>query len=146
MIVDGVLYGADIDVGLWVQSNLGGVTIPGPFVALGGVDSTGELTFGVIWFNERDKDIEAAIYATSSKQATRTVMRRVFAHAFDVVKANRITAEIDAVNARAIRFVIKLGFQLEGRKRRACLDGGDRLVFGLLRDDCKFVAKPLEHA
>jgi RimJ/RimL family protein N-acetyltransferase len=51
----------------------------------------------------------------------------------------RITAPIADGNDGAIRFVTKLGFQLEGRLRKAMPDGADRLIYGLLKEDCKWL-------
>jgi hypothetical protein len=58
-------------------------------------------------------------------------------------RAVRVTMLIDPDNAAAEHIVRKLGAQYEGFLRRG-LDGHrDALVFGMLRDDCKWL-KPLQ--
>lgn len=61
-----------------------------------------------------------------------------FKYPFSQLKLERVTAQIEASNMRAIAFAEKLGFRFEGRKRRAFGDE-DELIFGMLRSECKFL-------
>lgn len=138
-VLGGVLYGADEIVGPWVQKQLGGDVIAGPYSALGVLGPDGDLTFGALWFNQRDADIEVAMFATDIRPSMPTLFRRILAHPFEVLGASRVSAEIDADNERVIRFALGIGMKLEGRKRRAASGGGDKLLFGMLPEDCPFL-------
>lgn len=62
-----------------------------------------------------------------------------FAYAFDSVGAKRLEASCHFANIDAYRMIKKLGFTFEGRKRCAAANGGDLLIFGMLRDECRFL-------
>lgn len=74
---------------------------------------------------------------------TRSYMRHVAAYPFIQCGFRRVTLLIAASNGRAIRFAEHLGCQLEGRLRCAAQDGGDDLVYGLLRSECRCLPKTL---
>ncbi len=64
-------------------------------------------------------------------------IRLVIAYAFDVVKLHRVSLEVYAFNARAIRAYERCGFEVEGRLRHALLWEGERhdaLIMGILND------------
>jgi hypothetical protein len=52
-----------------------------------------------------------------------------------VLEVPRVTGLIRAENLNAQRFVSRLGFQYEGRMRKAFPDGGDLMLYGLLREE-----------
>jgi hypothetical protein len=52
-----------------------------------------------------------------------------------VLEVPRVTGLIRAENLNAQRFVTRLGFQYEGRMRKAFPDGGDLVLYGLLREE-----------
>lgn len=134
--VGGVVYGDDARVGAWVQDQLGGGEIAGPFQALGVENADGELVFGALFTNERDGDIEIAIAATDIRPAVPSVFQRILDYPFKQLGLPRLTAEIPLSNRRMIRFAVGIGFKLEGIKRKADGKGGDVGVFGLLAEEC----------
>ena len=140
-VVDGVLYGADEVVGAWVQKHLHGGVISGPYTALGVLANDGKLVCGAMWYNQRDADVELGLYASDFRPSMPAVYRRMLAHPYQTLGVNRVSAEIAASNERVCRLALGLGFRLEGRKRQACKDGGDTLLFGMLRDECIFLKK-----
>lgn len=78
---------------------------------------------------------------TNPRCATRRLLRATYTALFAQVV--RLTALIDPNNARAIRNAAAMGFIVEGLSRRG-LDGHrDALVFGMLREDCKFLRPAL---
>lgn len=60
IIVGRVLYGADDLVGEWVHERMGAEKPSMPFVALGVTDGA-ELLGGVIFYAQRDNDIQLAV-------------------------------------------------------------------------------------
>ena len=53
----------------------------------------------------------------------------------------RVTAPISASNRPALMLARMVGFREEGRRRQACLDGSDEIVFGMLREECRYLSQ-----
>jgi RimJ/RimL family protein N-acetyltransferase len=75
----------------------------------------------------------------SRNWACRAFIRAMFDYPFRQLECARITAPVADGNSQAIRFLEKLGFKLEGRLRKAMPDGRDRLIFGILKEECKWL-------
>lgn len=75
----------------------------------------------------------------SRRWATRELLIHAFAYPFITCRFRRVTADIAADNATAIRMVTQLGAVEEGRMREAGPDGQDVVLFGLLRRDCRWL-------
>lgn len=104
-----------------------------------GLEEDGELVAAVIFNQWYHPSISGHIASDGTKRwANKAFLRAMFDYPFRQLGCRRITAPIAAKNEPAIRFVEKLGFVLEGRLRRALPDGDDRLLFGLLKEDCKW--------
>lgn len=50
----------------------------------------------------------------------------------------RATVEVESSNTASIRLAEGVGFVLEGARRCGARDGSDLLVFGMLRNECRF--------
>jgi hypothetical protein len=85
------------------------------------------------WF-----DVHFNTAITDQRCMSRRLLRAVFAALF--TRAVRITANVDARNVRAIRQMKRLGFVYEGFCRLGIEGTRDACVFGMLKDDCKFLA------
>lgn len=66
---------------------------------------------------------------------SRSYFNAAFELPFLVLEVPRVTGLIRAENLDAQRFVSRLGFQYEGRMRKAFPDGGDLVLYGLLREE-----------
>jgi len=66
---------------------------------------------------------------------SRSYFNASFELPFLVLEVPRVTGLIRAENLTAQRFVSRLGFQYEGRMRKAFPDGGDLVLYGLLREE-----------
>lgn len=71
---------------------------------------------------------------------TRKLLRAVCTALFS--RAVRITGMCRPENDRSIRILRHLGFQYEGRKRLAIEGKWDALVFGMTRDECRWIRAP----
>ena len=72
--------------------------------------------------------------------ASREFLHAMFDYPFRQLKCVRITAPVAEDNSDAIRFLVRLGFKEEGRLRRALPDGRDRLIYGILKEECKWAS------
>lgn len=68
---------------------------------------------------------------------TRRLLRTIFKTLFS--RAVRITAEVSPGNGRAVSIIRRMGFIYEGFKRMGVEGRRDALMFGMLREDCRFL-------
>lgn len=109
-------------------------------VAAVGWARQGRIVAAVIFDHWQPPSISAHIASDGSRRwASAEFLRAIFAYPFGQLGCARITAPMSATNAEARRFVEKLGFELEGRLRKAWPDGSDEAVYGLLKEDCKWL-------
>jgi hypothetical protein len=72
---------------------------------------------------------------------SRRFLAAAFHYPFVQGGLRRITAPVSTDNERAIRLNQHFGFTIEGRLRHAGADGGDIFVFGMLREECRFLPR-----
>ena len=108
----------------------------GYYVAIG-FEQEGEIQGGVVFTNCTPTNVNAAIVLEAP--LTRQFLRAVFFYPFLQLKVKRISALVDASNERSLNLTRKLGFKQEGRLREAAPDGGDTLVFGILKSECRYL-------
>lgn len=155
VVVDGVLYNMDAAVAAWTNEQMGGGLVPTLARAFGvlqgGITETptiaeipNALIAGAYYFNHYDpadggvSDITVAVAVNDMAASRPEVFRAILMFPFGQLKCRRISAEIDLSNERAVRQAQRLGFMLEGRKRKAGKFGGDVGLFGLLPEECPF--------
>lgn len=82
---------------------------------------------------------------TAAVADPRCVTRRLLGAMFTAVfsRAVRVTALIEPGNARAIKNAEALGFQFEGYGRLMVEGRRDALIYGMLREDCRFLPPPV---
>lgn len=68
---------------------------------------------------------------------SRRVLRAIFQALFS--QAVRVTAEVSVNNRAALRTIRRMGFVYEGYCRLGINGNEDAFVFGMLRDDCRFL-------
>lgn len=87
-------------------------------------------------YNGTDIDVHVAAAGMS-----RDWIRAICSYVFDECGCRRMTSLNDAENFQMEPYLERLGFQYEGRKRCALPSGNDVLIYGMTREDCKWVAK-----
>ena len=75
--------------------------------------------------------------------ATRSVLGVLFSYPFYILGLRKVTARVAIDNVPSQVLCLKLGFQFEGRERAAFF-GRDTTTFGMLRDECSWLADPEE--
>jgi hypothetical protein len=81
------------------------------------------------------------VYFSTAICDRRCLSRRLLGVIFQTLftKAIRITAEVDPANNSAAQQCRRMGFVYEGFKRLGIEGRRDALIFGMLRDDCRFL-------
>lgn len=132
-----VLFGADEMVGDFVKARVEDFE-PRNYTALG-VIRNGALVAGVIYHNFRKTDLEVVIAASSPNWCFPATMRTLFAYPFGQLRVQRMTALVGRKNKPSRKLVLGLGFKEEGCCRKAFFNGEDAMIYGLLRNECKFL-------
>lgn len=96
----------------------------------------GQLVALAAFDNYNGDDIEIHIVADGFP---RDWIRAICRFVFDECQCNRMTSLNDAENFTMQPYLERLGFQYEGRKRKALPNGNDILIYGMIREDCKWV-------
>jgi RimJ/RimL family protein N-acetyltransferase len=75
----------------------------------------------------------------SAKWLNREFLIRVFAFPFLQCGHRRVSSIVSETNAASLRFIRHLGWTEEGRIRQGGPKGEDVILFGLLREECRWV-------
>lgn len=137
------ISGADDLVSGWVAEQL---EIPsfGPCTAIG-VTLKGCLVAGVVFNNYHPSPvgstIEASIAATDAHWATRAVLRDFFSYPFVQMRVGRLGVSCRKSNKHARKFVIRLGFKMEGVARRLWDGKHDAVVYSMFPEECRWLTR-----
>lgn len=128
-------------VGEYVCSKVHGLRLDiGMYQAFAFVDQvTGDFVGGCVISNYRRTDCEISCAAENSMAFRRHVMQAVFQYIFHTLGCVRCTSITTKGNKRARAFLEALGFELEGNLRRGYDGERDALLYGLLREDCRYL-------
>lgn len=69
----------------------------------------------------------------------KSVLFHIFTYPFEEMRVARVTAPVKSTNTRSIRLVTALGFMLEGTLRRAGRAGEDIHLYGMLKEECRWL-------
>jgi RimJ/RimL family protein N-acetyltransferase len=133
-----VIYGENDRVVSWVAQRIDEQRFEG---AIGiGLEEDGELIAGVVFNMYTGPSICMHVAAVPGKRwMTREYLWRCFAYPFVQLGCHRITGLVRVDNLEAQKFDEHLGFKREGLLRRACDDGTDMILYGMLRDECVYI-------
>lgn len=122
----------------WVAHKIGEDHIPMSYGV--GLELNGELVAGVVYAQKTATNVHMHVGSNGSRHwMTPEYLGFCFAYPFFHLKCERVTGFVRADNIDAQRFDEHLGFIREGRLRRACADGTDLIVYGMLREECRFL-------
>lgn len=133
-----VIYGEDKRVREWVGAQIDEV-YPEHATAIG-LEQDGELIAGVVFDLYTGPSISMHVAAVPGKRwMTKDFLWRCFAYPFLQLQCNRITGLVRADNLVAQKFDEHLGFKREGLLRKAAADGTDYVLYGMLREECRWL-------
>jgi RimJ/RimL family protein N-acetyltransferase len=119
----------------WASQIMGDFTYQGWWAAIGH-EIAGELVAVVIY--TRDTDIEMHVVAAQGKRwLTSDFVSAAFAYPFAQLHMERVSATARKSNGLLQMLLIKLGFRIEGIRRKAS-HGEDLILFGMLREECRY--------
>lgn len=104
-----------------------------------GSEVNGELVSAVVYTNFSGKNVWASIVCEAP--IDRRFLYAMFWNPFVTWECNHISCAIERWNEASLRLNIHMGFQVEGKIREAAADGGDIIITGLLKRECRFLDK-----
>lgn len=96
----------------------------------------------VAWLYLGISDVNVAVHCAATPGAiwcVPEVLQHVFGYPFLQLGCNRITAPISESNRKACSTAEHLGFKREGCMREADRAGGNVLMYGMLRRECRWL-------
>jgi len=134
-----IVYGQDERVMKWVGERLDETDFGPGSIAIG-LERDGELIAGVVYNMYSKASICMNVAAVPGKDwLSRSFLYATFAYPFVQLKCNRVTALVKMNNEISKKFVQSLGWKPEGCMRKASTDGQDMLVYGMLREECRWI-------
>jgi RimJ/RimL family protein N-acetyltransferase len=140
-----LLVGHDADVAHWVGRRLG-IDDFGPCTAIGilcgdinTIKLRHELIAGVVYNWYRQANIEITCAAVSPRWCTSRILRGLFSYPFEQLGCHRVTCVTEHTNESVRAFLARLGFREEGVMRRSYLNGNDAVIYGMLREECRWI-------
>tara|TARA_R110000796_G_scaffold101371_2_gene210062 strand:- start:647 stop:1114 length:468 start_codon:yes stop_codon:yes gene_type:complete len=122
----------------WARSRLGLKEAPNLFKALSTVNPDGEFACVVLLTNFTKRNIDVNIAGEKGWATPRLcvdLFNGVFDTVFNKLKAVRATALIAESNVVSQKFVTHLGFQKEGKMRKAYDNDEDMFIYSLLKEE-----------
>lgn len=152
--VGACLFGADRQVADWVAARIPAMVAArrrfAGAAAIGIVRrdrATGHavLAGGVVFTGHTGTDVEVSGAVVPGFRCSPATLRLVLAYPFGQLGCERLSIATGRKNKAARAFAERLGFRIEGVRRRG-LDGRqDAILYGLLREECRFLTKGSSH-
>lgn len=134
-----VVYGQDQRVMDWVGPRIDVTEFGHGSIAIGH-EQDGALIAGTVFNMYTGPSICMHVASEPGKLwLTRDFLFRCFAYPFLQLKCHRVTGLVRVDNLAAQKLDEHLGFVREGVLRRAASDGTDMIVYGMLRDECRWL-------
>lgn len=108
--------------------------------AIGWKDTNGKLK-AVTIMEDFDKQ-NCMIHLVSDQSVNwfnRYYIKFIFNYLFKILGLRRVTATVPVDNQKALSFDTRMGFQVEGMLRKAEIGDVDMVIFGMLREECKWI-------
>jgi RimJ/RimL family protein N-acetyltransferase len=93
----------------------------------------------VVYNGREDANIGMSIASASPKWGSRDMLRTCFDYPFNQLGLNRVTGYIRESNTKARQNAERIGFKLEGELRQYYEDGESCMVYGMTKDECRWI-------
>ena len=124
----------------YVDRQIGGREhLPMDSFCIGIAAEDGSLVGGVVYTSFDGVGVTLHSAGTSRMWLNRMFLKAVFSYPFKQLKCRRLTTIVRADNPHASVVAEKAGFKLEGRLREGEPDGCDLLIYGMLKNECRWL-------
>lgn len=120
----------------WMEAMLG-ERFHGEAIGMG-LKSDGRFVAGAAYHGRQYHNVNASIVALPGS-LTRPFIRAIHDYPFNALEVKRISVCVRLRNQASAKLAERLGFKYEGCQRAGYPDGEDKLMFGMLRKECKWI-------
>lgn len=124
----------------WVKAHLPeGTDFNVPFGAA--LLKDGKVVVGAVYDNYRpdSKNICLSIAVIDKKSGTRANIKKIFDYPFNILGCERVTNMVSSDNKESLDQTARLGYKLEGILRKGAVGGHDLHIFGMLKEECRWI-------
>ena len=126
-------------VNKWVSDRIYGKdTFPSDAPSVG-ILQGGRIVGGVVYTMYTGNGIMMNVAGADRSWLTRSFLRTVFEYPFKQLGCSRVSGLVRVDNKDAIRFDERLGFVREGVIRKGDEDGTDLILYGMLKEECRWL-------
>ena len=123
----------------WVSSKIYGRDRFPPDAPSIGLLENGRIVGGVVYTMYTGNGIMMNVAGGYKGWINRAFLRAAFAYPFKQLGCTRVSGLVRVDNFAAQKFDERLGFKREGLVRRGDDDGTDLIMYGMLREECKWI-------
>lgn len=123
----------------WVSSKIYGRDRFPPDAPSIGLLENGRIVGGVVYTMYTGNGIMMNVAGGYKGWINRAFIRAAFAYPFKQLGCTRVSGLVRVDNFAAQKFDERLGFKREGLVRRGDDDGTDLIMYGMLREECKWI-------
>lgn len=123
----------------WVSSKIYGRDRFPPDAPSIGLLENGRIIGGVVYTMYTGNGIMMNVAGGYKGWINRAFLRAAFAYPFKQLGCTRVSGLVRADNYAAQQFDERLGFKREGLVRHGDDDGTDLIMYGMLREECKWI-------
>lgn len=123
----------------WVSSKIYGRDRFPPDAPSIGLLENGRIVGGVVYTMYTGNGIMMNVAGGYKGWINRAFIRAAFAYPFKQLGCTRVSGLVRVDNFAAQKFDERLGFKREGVIRRGDDDGTDLIMYGMLREECKWI-------
>lgn len=123
----------------WVSSKIYGRDRFPPDAPSIGLLENGRIVGGVVYTMYTGNGIMMNVAGGYKGWINRAFLRAAFAYPFKQLGCTRVSGLVRVDNFAAQQFDERLGFKREGLVRRGDDDGTDLIMYGMLREECKWI-------
>lgn len=123
----------------WVSSKIYGRDRFPPDAPSIGLLENGRIIGGVVYTMYTGNGIMMNVAGGYKGWINRAFLRAAFAYPFKQLGCTRVSGLVRVDNFAAQQFDERLGFKREGLVRRGDDDGTDLIMYGMLREECKWI-------
>ncbi len=119
-----LVFNAKDRVASWVSGQVGQQSSWGDYYAMG-VEHEGEIVAGILFNGLTDTNVYTHMAVSKPTRELPHLLDHAFVYAFNLCKVRRVTATVEANNAKALRLDLHVGFVRECVLRQAGSGGQD---------------------
>ena len=137
---DPVMGPLDYEVAAWITERVPYVTTLEPCRCIGfRRRSDGKILYAGAFNEFRGRDVQYHAACDDPKVLTRSRIALLFRYPFEQLGVERISCVIAASNTRSRKVVEGLGWVYEGTVRKYYSDTDDAYIYGMLREECRWL-------